>query len=143
MPSIRIMVLAAVLALSLPAVAAAEPALVADPEQFCEEAVKRIQRSASDAANLIAVTVGRPQSSGDLKNFLQILEGKDFDFTRKIIDKNYNDALRQVVFYSYIKNLGFAYFRFNFKRTSAGWILANFSFKDETNELLPKDFVEP
>jgi hypothetical protein len=26
--------------------------------------------------------------------------------------------------------------------TSTGWILANFSFKDETNELFPKDFTE-
>jgi hypothetical protein len=26
--------------------------------------------------------------------------------------------------------------------TSTGWILANFNFKSETNELFPKDFVE-
>jgi hypothetical protein len=27
--------------------------------------------------------------------------------------------------------------------SSNGWILANFIFKTETNELFPKDFVEP
>jgi hypothetical protein len=25
--------------------------------------------------------------------------------------------------------------------SKAGWILANFTFKDETNELFPKDFI--
>ena len=74
--------------------------------------------------------------------FLKILEDKNFDFTKKVIDKDYSNALRQIVFYSYIKNLGFAYFRFNFKMTSTGWVLANFTFKDETNELFPRDFME-
>jgi len=26
--------------------------------------------------------------------------------------------------------------------TSSGWLLAHFAFKDETNELFPKDFIE-
>ena len=52
--------------------------------------------------------------------FLKILEDKNFDFTKKVVDKDYNNALRQIVFYSYIKNLGFVYFRFNFKMTSTG-----------------------
>jgi hypothetical protein len=26
--------------------------------------------------------------------------------------------------------------------TSTGWILANFNFKTETNELFPKDFID-
>ena len=74
--------------------------------------------------------------------FLKILEDKNFDFTKKVIDKDYNNALRQIVFYSHIKNLGFMYFRFNFKMTSTGWVLANFTLKDETNELFPRDFME-
>ena len=32
--------------------------------------------------------------------------------------------------------------RFNFKMSKDGWILANFNFKSETNELFPKDFVD-
>ena len=74
--------------------------------------------------------------------FLQTFEGKKFDFTKKAIDKDYNGALRQIVYYSYVEGLGFIYFRFNFKMTSTGSILAHFSFKDETNELFPKDFTE-
>jgi hypothetical protein len=34
------------------------------------------------------------------------------------------------------------YFRFNFKMSSGGLILVNFTFKDETTELFPKDFVD-
>jgi len=41
---------------------------------------------------------------------------------------------------SHVENLGFVYFRFNFKMTSKDWVLANFNFKSESAELLPKDF---
>jgi len=59
-----------------------------------------------------------------------------------VIDKDYNGGLRQIVYYSYHEGLGFVYFRFNFKMTSTGWILTNFSLKDETDELFPKGFTD-
>jgi hypothetical protein len=40
-----------------------------------------------------------------------------------------------------VEDIGFVYFRFNFKMTGTGWVLANFNFKSETEELFPKDFV--
>jgi len=86
--------------------------------------------------------MGKPELSGTLTNAFQVFEGKNFDFTKKVVDKDYNGALHQVVYYSYVENLGFVYFRFNFKMSSQGWLLANFAFKDETNELFPKDFIE-
>jgi hypothetical protein len=133
---------AMVLLTSLPALGA-DPARVDDPEKFCVEVMNAISSGKpSDAANLIATKVGRADSAGELMKFLKILEDKNFDFTKKVIDKDYSNALRQIVFYSYIKNLGFAYFRFNFKMTSTGWVLSNFTFKDETNELFPREFME-
>ena len=133
---------AMVLLTSLPALGA-DPARVDDPEKFCAEVMNAISSGKpSDAANLIATKVGRADSAGELMKFLKILEDKNFDFTKKVIDKDYSNALRQIVFYSYIKNLGFAYFRFNFKMTSTGWVLSNFTFKDETNELFPREFME-
>ncbi|MGH6784618.1 MAG: hypothetical protein ACREBP_08355, partial [Sphingomicrobium sp.] len=59
-----------------------------------------------------------------------------------VIDNSYGKALRQIVYYTNIEGLGFVYFRFNLKMTSQGWVLAHFFFKSETNDLLPKDFVE-
>ena len=111
---------AMILIASLPALGA-DPTRVADPENFCAEVLNAISSGKpNDAANLIATTIGRADSAGELMKFLKILEDKDFDFTKKVVDKDYNNALRQIVFYSYIKNLGFVYFRFNFKMTSTG-----------------------
>ena len=111
---------AMILIASLPALGA-DPTRVADPENFCAEVLNAISSGKpSDAANLIATTIGRADSAGELMKFLKILEDKNFDFTKKVVDQDYNNALRQIVFYSYIKNLGFVYFRFNFKMTSTG-----------------------
>jgi hypothetical protein len=135
-------IFAAILTLSVPALAA-EPSRISDLDKFCEETVQTISSKARrEAADSITNSMGKPEASGTLANALQIFEGKNFDFTKKVVDKNYNGVLRQIVYYSYVEKLGFAYFRFNFKMTSGGWILANFAFKDETNELFPKDFIE-
>jgi hypothetical protein len=97
---------------------------------------------AHDVAGKIANTIGKPDASDSLLKLLQVFESRKVDFMKKAIDKDYNGALRQIVYYSYLEGIGFVYFRFNFKMTSTGWILANFSFKDETNELFPKDFTD-
>jgi hypothetical protein len=136
------MIFAAILTLSVPALAA-EPSRISDLDKFCEEIVQTISSKARrEAADSSTNLMGKPEASGTLANALQIFEGKNFDFTKKVVDKNYNGVLRQIVYYSYVEKLGFTYFRFNFKMTSGGWILANFAFKDETNELFPKDFIE-
>jgi hypothetical protein len=136
------MIFAAILALAVPA-SAAEPRRISDLDKFCEEIVQTISNKARrEAADVITNSMGKPELSGTLANAMQVFEGKNFDFTKKVVDKGYNGALRQIVYYSYVENLGFAYFRFNFKMTSSGWLLANFAFKDETNELFPKDFIE-
>jgi hypothetical protein len=142
MPNILKLAFGAILALAVPA-SSAEPVRIGNPDKFCEEIVQTIsQKSPRDAADMIANTIGKPDASDSLLKFLQIFEGKNFDFTKKVIDKDYNGAVRQIVYYSYLEGLGFVYFRFNFKMTSTGWILAHFSFKDETNELFPKDFTD-
>jgi hypothetical protein len=132
----------AILALAVPA-SSAEPVRIGNPDKFSEEIVQTIsQKRPRNAADMIANTIGKPDTSEPLQRLLQVFDGKNFDFTKKVIDKDYNGGLRQIVYYSYLEGLGFVYFRFNFKMTSTGWILANFSFKDETNELFPKDFTE-
>jgi hypothetical protein len=136
------MIFAAILVLAVPA-SAAEPRRISDLDKFCEEITQTVSKqSRREAAELIANAMGKPEISGTLTNAMQIFEGKNFDFTKKVIDKDYNGALHQIVYYSYVEKVGFVYFRFNFKMTSSGWVLANFAFKDETNELFPKDFVE-
>jgi hypothetical protein len=133
--------LALVLALSISAFPA-EPAYVGDPEQFANGFVHTLSTNGSrEAAKVVADALGKPDISDNLRTVLQSFDGKAFDFTRKVFDRDFNNALRQIVIYSKVPNLGFIYFRFNFKMGKAGWILANFTFKDETNELFPKDFI--
>jgi hypothetical protein len=142
MPAILRIVFAVILALALPA-SAAEPRRVSDPDKLCQDVMQDISNKARpEAVDLIVNSIGKLDFSTTLANALQIFEGKNFDFTKKVVDKDYNGGLRQIVYYSYIENLGFVYFRFNFKMTSTGWVLANFTFKDEANELFPKDFAE-
>jgi hypothetical protein len=143
MSGVLSMVFAAILALTVSA-SAAEPRHIPDPDKFCEEVLSTISNKAlGKTVELIADSTGQPDSStGVLANTLKIFEGKTFDFTRKVINKDYSGGLRQIVYYSYVDKFGFFYFRFNFKMTSSGWILANFAFKDETLELFPKDFIE-
>jgi hypothetical protein len=142
MRTILKLVFGAVFALAAPAWSA-EPIRIPDPDKFSAEIGDTISKNrARDVAAMIANTIGKPDASDPLLKLLQVFESRRLDFTKKVIDKDYNGALRQIVYYSYLEGLGFVYFRFNFKRTSTGWILANFSFKDETNELFPKDFTE-
>src|SRR5262245_23950683 len=141
MPSILKLAFVAILVLAFPA-SSAEPARIGDPDKFSEEIVQTISKKRPrDAADMIANTIGKPDSSDSLLSFLQVFDSRSFDFTKKVIDKDYNGGLRQIVYYSYHEGLGFVYFSFNFKMTSTGWILANFSFKDETDELFPKGFT--
>jgi hypothetical protein len=143
MSSVLSMVFAAILVLTVSA-SAAELRHISDPDKFCEEVLSTISNKVlGKTVDLIANSTGQPDSSTEaLANTLKIFEGKTFDFTRKVVDKDYNGGLRQIVYYSYVDKFGFIYFRFNFKMTSSGWILANFAFKDETLELFPKDFID-
>jgi hypothetical protein len=94
-----------ILALALPALAA-EPPRSLDVDKFCEEFLHKISNEArQEAADLIANSAGKPESSGFLMNATQIFEGKNFDFTKKVVDKGYNGASRQIVYYSYIEDL--------------------------------------
>jgi hypothetical protein len=142
MSSLVRMIFVAILALAVPA-SAAESRRIPDLDKFCEDTVQTISNKArSDAADMITSSMGKPELSATLTNAFQVFEGKNFDFTKKVLDKDYNGALRQIVYYSYVEKLGFVYFRFNFKMISNGWLLSHFAFKDESNELFPKDFIE-
>ncbi len=137
-----ISVLAALLCLIVPALAA-EPSRIDDPDRFSGQIFKLISQTKShDAATQLAKAIGSPEQSAELEKSLKEFEGKKFDFGKKVYDKDYQGALRQIVYYSYFENFGFIYFRFTFKMTSRGWYLTNFFFKESSQELFPKDLIE-
>jgi hypothetical protein len=116
---------------------------VEDPDKFSEEVMRMISaNSFAEAGKMLAEATGQPIQTESVAKALQVLDGKRFDFSSKVFDNKFGNALRQIVYYAYVENIGFLYFRFNFKQTSRGWVVANFNFKSETIELFPKDFVD-
>jgi hypothetical protein len=132
------------LALSLAVSAAfAAPQPITDPDKYATEVMRLLDKGDIAAlAKTVTDSIGKPESADTLKNALGMLGGKPIDYSDKVIDNSFGKGLRQIIYYSFIDNVGFIYYRFNFKMTSKGWILANFNFKTETNELFPKDFVD-
>jgi len=132
------------LVLSLaPSPAIAEPKYVDDPDKYAAEVMQLLVKGdMATLAKTVTDSIGKPESADTLKNALGMLNGKTIDYNGKVIDNTFGKSLRQIVYYSFVDSVGFIYYRFNFKMSSKGWILANFNFKTETNELFPKDFVD-
>src|SRR5262245_51074498 len=117
----------------------AEPIPIVDPGRYTADVMQTLStKGTRDAAATIVGAIGRPDALDKLRQSLEPLDGKTYDVTQRIIDRDYNNAMRQIVYYAHVMDVGF---RFNFKMTGAGWRLVNFTFKEETNELFPKDFT--
>jgi hypothetical protein len=132
------------LALCLAASAAiAAPPPVADPDKYAARVMGLIAKSDMAAvAKMIADSIGKPTYADTIQNGFDSLTGKTIDYSDKVIDNTFGKSLRQIVYYTFVDQTGFVYYRFNFKMSSHGWILANFIFKSENNELFPKDFID-
>ena len=132
------------IALSLhSAIAIAEPQRIDEPDKYAGEIMALLSNNdVVSVSKKISDTVGTPSYVQALQSALSALTGKKIDYTDKVIDNTFGKSHRQIVYYFFVENIGFVYFRFNFKMSSNGWILANFTFKTETNELFPKDFVD-
>ena len=86
------MIFAVILALTVPA-SAADPLRISDLEKFCQDIVQMISNKARrESADVITNSMGKPDLSGTLANAFQVFEGKNFDFTKKVVDKDYNGA---------------------------------------------------
>jgi len=131
------------LLLASPAFADA-PIRIKEPEKYITDLFGNPPRiNGADIAKTISASIGKPTAADGIEKALKVLDGKKVDVFKKALDNDFGGALRQIIFYSYVEDVGFVYFRFNFKLTSTGWLLANFSFKSEGEELFPKDFVTP
>jgi hypothetical protein len=124
-------------------IARADPQYVPDPDKYAADIMQLLaEKNVASASKMISDTIGKPSYADNLQNALNALTSKNIDYSGKVIDNTFGKSLRQIIYYSFVENIGFIYFRFNFKMSSHGWILANFIFKTETNELFPKDFVD-
>jgi hypothetical protein len=125
-------------------IATAEPQYIDDPDKYAAEAMRQISNNeVASVSKMISDTIGKPSYAENLQNALNALASRKIGYTDKVVDHSFGKSLRQIVYYCFVENIGFIYFRFNYKMSEHGWILANFIFKTETNELFPKDFVDP
>jgi hypothetical protein len=95
-----------------------------------------------DFAGLLADLVGTPEQKASLQNTFGAFKGKKAELIDKVVDKSYGTSLRQIVYFLPYSDYNFLYLRFNFKRTGKGWIMANFWYKNETQEIFPPGLVE-
>jgi hypothetical protein len=124
-------------------IARADPQYVPDPDKYAADIMRLlVEKNIASASKMISDTIGKPSYADNLQNALNALSSKNIDCSDKVIDNTFGKSLRQIIYYSFVESVGFIYFQFNFKMSSRGWILANFIFKTETNELFPKDFVD-
>jgi hypothetical protein len=139
----RTFCLALIATLAFTACASADgPLRIEDPEKFIVDIFGNPPRIvATEVAKTISVAIGKPGAAETLQGPLKIFEGKKIETLKKVIDNDFGGALRQIIYYAYVNDIGFVYFRFNFKLTGTGWLLANFTFKSENEELFPKDFI--
>ena len=97
------------------------PIRIQDPAKYAQELFANISPfKASEIAKKVAATIGKPEAAETIENGLKLLDGKKFDISKKVIDRDINGALHQIVYYAYVENVGFLYFRLNFKITSTG-----------------------
>lgn len=95
-----------------------------------------------DFVGMLADLIGTPEQKASLLNTFGVLKGKKAELIDKVVDKSYGTSLRQIVYFLPYSDYNFIYLRFNFKRTGKGWIMANFLYKNETQEIFPPGFVE-
>jgi hypothetical protein len=95
-----------------------------------------------EVAGMLTELVGIPEQKTSVQNSFGHFKGKRADLVDKVVDKTYGTSLRQIVYLLPYSDNSFLYLRFNFKRTGTGWILANFWYKTETQEIFPTGYVE-
>ena len=124
-------------------IAIADAQRIDDPDKYAGEVTALLSNNdVASVSKKISDAIGRPSDAEKLQSALNVFTSKKSNYSDKVIDKTFGKSLRQIVYYCFVEDIGFVYFRFNFKMSSRGWLLANFNFKSETNELFPKDFID-
>ncbi len=106
------------------------PIRIQDPAKYAQELFANISPfKASEIAKKVAATIGKPEAAETIENGLKLLDGKKFDISKKVIDRDINGALHQIVYYAYVENVGFLYFRSEFQDNQHRLDLGEFQFQ--------------
>jgi hypothetical protein len=141
MPGLLRIVFAAILTFIVSAAPAAEAIRVPNLDAFCEEVLSEISnKELRKVADLIANTTGQPDLSSTVTGAFQIFEGKNCDFTRKVIDKDFNGGLRQIVYYSYVEKAWICLFSIQLQDDKHWMGVGEFHVQGRNPGAVPKSF---
>jgi hypothetical protein len=140
---LRYIVLVALLCGSMvPAAFAGSPEKFADTKEVADELSAYLAGGRTKQLSVrLAKLIGSPEQQINLENAFKLFEGKRADFSDVVFDKIYGTSLRKLVYLYPYSDLTFLYVRYTFKRMGDGWILSNYDFKTETQNLSPPDYL--
>lgn len=123
----------------------AEVKVVSDPDQWINQALQKISDGKTDEfARDFLKLIDQPNSFDSFAGNLRILSQLGAPvFMDKVVDVKYGDAMREVVYVALYRRTDYIYFKFTIKKNTGGWLISNFSFKNEASNLFPPDFAPP
>jgi hypothetical protein len=122
----------------------AAPQYVTDPDVIIEKLDAAISKgdTLKLAAELIVIMDTKEQKES-LEGAFAYFRGKVPEISDRVLDKAYGTTIRRIVTYHAYSDLTVLYVRYTLKRFKQGWILVNFDFKTETQQLFPPDYNSP
>jgi hypothetical protein len=137
-----LIVLAALLVFAAPPVHA-DIEVVADPDQWIEQALKDITAGKTDDfarkyLKLIDKTNIFDTFAGNMRVLGTIAPPA---FIEKVWEGRYGTSMRETIYLALYNRTDYVYFKFTAKKNHGGWLISNFEFKSEPAALFPKDFL--
>jgi hypothetical protein len=119
--------------------------------QFISDANATIEKldgtiSTGDTQGLtdaLVVLMGIQEQKDSLASAFAYFKGKKPDVSDKVFDKTYGTSIRRIVTYHSYSDMTVLYARYTLKRFKQGWVLVNFDYKTETQQLFPPDYIGP
>lgn len=123
----------------------ADVTVVKDPDQWIDQALKTISAGKTDDfARDFLKMINQEQSFDSFAGNLRVLSQIGAPvFMDKVVDVRYGDTLREVVYVALYRHTDYIYFKFTLKKNIDGWLISNFSFKNEASELFPPNYAPP
>lgn len=135
-----------VLAPALPAMAQ-EAVGVTDPVATAKAVLEKLETDGAQpcVTEVMRLLNKKQTDNAELTNNLRPFSKKKPDLSGLAYDRNYNDLIRVLVFYSKYDDdrFPFMYFQFTFKRGKTNWTMTNLRFESEAAHAFPEGYVAP
>jgi len=113
---------------------------IPDPDDFALETTTQVIGDVSGAVDKVVTAMGNSSQRDILLASLKTVPDWHGGIIDKVWDKSYGTTLHQIIYTVATDGKGELYFRYNFKRWPKGWILANFAFKSENQQIFPPEW---